>query len=34
MKKVFIHYRFPYKIDFEPEDPFDISIVGDIALTA
>ena len=34
MKQVFLHYRFPYMMDFEPEDPLDISTVGDLALTA
>jgi hypothetical protein len=34
MKQVFIHHRFPYIIDFDPENPLDISTVGDLALTA
>jgi hypothetical protein len=34
MQQVFMHYRFPFMIDFEPEDPLDISTVGDLAIIA
>ena len=33
-ESVFSHYRFPYQMDLDPDNPYDISNIGDSLLMA